>query len=190
MSQLSGIGAPSSARIPTGVLGLDYLKFLQLTVHGKIIREGRFDQAHLEEAMRAIGSETMRAARPAMKVFFDGCRFWLASHFHRYKAARHLTPPWCQASGILVSDSTGIERRRLATCDQAHQLISTPNEKPASDAAERSTSRSSRLTSRANLPWAARAILHAITSTSPIRHHFSSTVLVPSLGWTLTIALA
>jgi hypothetical protein len=35
-----------------------------------------------------------------MTVFFDGCRFWLAGHFHRYEAARRLGARhqefWCE----------------------------------------------------------------------------------------------
>jgi len=38
--------------------------------------------------MVAIRCGSMRAAQPATKVFFDGYRFWLASHFHRHEAAR------------------------------------------------------------------------------------------------------
>ena len=78
----------SSARLPAGVLGLDYLKFLQLSVDDELTRGESYDDAALQDAMTAVRSGSMRAVRPAMKVFFDGCRFWLASHFHRYEAAR------------------------------------------------------------------------------------------------------
>ncbi|QYD67069.1 hypothetical protein KZJ38_11690 [Paraburkholderia edwinii] len=82
------------------MLSLDYLKFLQLSVDVEFNREASFDDAALQEAMAAVRSGSMRAARPAMKVFFDGCHFWLASHFHRYEAARRLGARyqefWCE----------------------------------------------------------------------------------------------
>jgi hypothetical protein len=82
------------------VLGRDYLKFLQLSVDDELTREGSFDEEALQDAMAAVSSGLMRAAQPAMMVFFDGCQFWLASHFHRYEAARRLGARhqefWCE----------------------------------------------------------------------------------------------
>ncbi|WP_143176282.1 hypothetical protein [Burkholderia ubonensis] len=90
----------SSRGLPAGVLGIDYLKFLQLSVDDALPGEELLGEEALEEAMSAIRLGSMRAARPAMKVFFDGCRFWLASHFHRYEAARRLGARhqefWCE----------------------------------------------------------------------------------------------
>ncbi|WP_116610228.1 hypothetical protein [Paraburkholderia unamae] len=98
MSGYPHLPARSSARLPAGVLGLDYLKFLQLSVDDGLACE--FDDAALQDAMAAVRSGSMRAAQPAMKVFFDGCQFWLASHFHRYEAARRLGARhqefWCE----------------------------------------------------------------------------------------------
>ena len=100
MSGYPHLPARLSARLPTGVLGLDYLKFLQLSVDAELNREGSFDDAALQDAMAAVRCGSMRAAQPAMKVFFDGCQFWLASHFHRYEAARRLGARhqefWCE----------------------------------------------------------------------------------------------
>jgi len=88
------------ARLPAGVLGCDYLKFLQLSVDDELAREESLDDAALEDATLSIRCGSMRAARPPMKVFFDGCQFWLASHFHRYEAARRLGARhqefWCE----------------------------------------------------------------------------------------------
>ncbi|MDY7802465.1 hypothetical protein [Burkholderia stagnalis] len=90
----------SSIRLPAGVLGIDYLKFLQLSVDDELLAKASLGDEALEEAMSAIRVGSMRAARPAMRVFFDGCRFWLASHFHRYEAARRLGARhqefWCE----------------------------------------------------------------------------------------------
>ncbi|WP_155674730.1 hypothetical protein [Burkholderia stagnalis] len=90
----------SSIRLPAGVLGIDYLKFLQLSVDDELLGKASLGDEALEEAMSAIRVGSMRAARPAMRVFFDGCRFWLASHFHRYEAARRLGARhqefWCE----------------------------------------------------------------------------------------------
>ncbi|KAB0637285.1 hypothetical protein [Burkholderia stagnalis] len=90
----------SSIRLPAGVLGIDYLKFLQLSVDDELLGEASLGDEALGEAMSAIRVGSMRAARPAMRVFFDGCRFWLASHFHRYEAARRLGARhqefWCE----------------------------------------------------------------------------------------------
>lgn len=82
------------------MLGLDYLKFLQLSAGDELACEGSFDDAALQDAMAAVLSGSMRTAQPAMKVRFDGCQFWLASHFHRYEAARRLGARhqefWCE----------------------------------------------------------------------------------------------
>jgi len=90
----------SSIRLPAGVLGIDYLKFLQLSVDDELLGAASLGDEALGEAMSAIRVGSMRAARPAMRVFFDGCRFWLASHFHRYEAARRLGARhqefWCE----------------------------------------------------------------------------------------------
>lgn len=100
MSGYPHLPARSSARLPAGVLGLDYLKFLQLSVDAELACKGSFDDAALQDDMAAVRSGSMRAAQPAMKVFFDGCQFWLASHFHRYEAARRLGARhqefWCE----------------------------------------------------------------------------------------------
>jgi len=92
--------ACSSAKLPAGVLGRDYLKFLQLSVDDELASRGWFADAELQDAMAAVHSGSMRGAQPAMKVFFDGCQFWLASHFHRYEAARRLGARhqefWCE----------------------------------------------------------------------------------------------
>jgi len=72
------------------VLKTDYLKFSQLSVADELAIGEPLDDAQLKQALSAIECGSMRAARPAMKVFFDGCRFWLAGHFHRYEAARRL----------------------------------------------------------------------------------------------------
>jgi hypothetical protein len=100
MSGHTGLPSRSPARLPSGVLSLDYLKFLQLSVNDELTCEGTFDDAVLKDAMAAIRSGSMRAAQPAMKVFFDGGQFWLASHFHRYEAARRLGARhqefWCE----------------------------------------------------------------------------------------------
>ncbi|MFP6557087.1 hypothetical protein WJ542_01920 [Paraburkholderia sp. B3] len=92
--------ARSSVKLPAGVLGRDYLKFLQLSVDDELASKGLFADAALQDAMSAVRSGSMRAAQPAMKVFFDGCQFWLASHFHRYEAARRLGARhqefWCE----------------------------------------------------------------------------------------------
>ncbi len=84
--------APSalSPKLPSGVLGLDYLKFLQLSVSDEFLMREAIGSPAVKDALTSIRLGTMRAARPAMKVFFDGCRFWLASHVHRYQAARLL----------------------------------------------------------------------------------------------------
>ncbi|MCP3727741.1 hypothetical protein M3I53_32245 [Paraburkholderia sp. CNPSo 3272] len=92
----------SSTRLPPGVLGCDYLKFLQLRIDARLLTlsEKALDDDRLMEATNAIRCGAMRSARPAMKVFFDGCQFWVASHLHRYLAARRLDAShqefWCE----------------------------------------------------------------------------------------------
>jgi hypothetical protein len=59
--------ARSPARLPAGVLGLDYLKFVQLSVDAELNREGSFDDGQLQgryglrpqwfNAHRAAGNE-------------------------------------------------------------------------------------------------------------------------------------
>ena len=113
----------SPPRIPAGVLGLDTLKFLQLSIDAGLAGLGQFSSEALEEAMVAVRCGSMRAARPAMKVFFDGCRFWLASHFHRHEAARRLGARhqefWCEIESGSKHDAvryassvSGLERFR------------------------------------------------------------------------------
>ncbi|AQH05029.1 hypothetical protein A9R05_38965 (plasmid) [Burkholderia sp. KK1] len=72
------------------MLGLDYLKFTQLSISDDLLMQGVVTSSAVDDALNSIRLGTMRAARPAMKVFFDGCLFWLASHAHRYQAARLL----------------------------------------------------------------------------------------------------
>ncbi|MEX3948973.1 hypothetical protein AB4Y40_14650 [Paraburkholderia sp. EG287B] len=92
----------SSTRLPPGVLGCDYLKFLQLRIDDRLLSlsDRAVDDDRLVEATNAIRCGAMRRARPAMKVFFDGCQFWVASHLHRYLAARRLDAShqefWCE----------------------------------------------------------------------------------------------
>jgi len=87
-------------KLPAGVPGRDYLKFLQISVHQKLYDGELPDEADVQEAMTAIRCGSMRTARPAMKVFFDGCQFWLTSHLHRHEAARRLAARhqefWCE----------------------------------------------------------------------------------------------
>jgi hypothetical protein len=77
-------------KLPAGLLGRDYLKFLQISVDHELHDREPPDEAAVLEAIATIRRSSMRAARPAMKVVFDGSRFWLASHLHRYEAARRL----------------------------------------------------------------------------------------------------
>lgn len=99
----------SSGRLPAGVLGRDYLKFFQLSIADELSADQFIDGQALEQAMTAIRCGSMRAVRPAMKVFFDGCRFWLASHFHRHEAARRLGVRhqefWCEIEPGSKDDS-------------------------------------------------------------------------------------
>lgn len=103
--------APSalSPKLPSGVLALDYLKFSQLSVSDEVLMRAASGSAAVEDALASIRTGTMRAARPAMKVFFDGCRFWLASHAHRYQAARvlgaHHQEFWCDIQSGTRNDA-------------------------------------------------------------------------------------
>lgn len=101
-------GAPSP-KLPSGVLGLDYLTFSQLSVSDEFLMWEAIGSPAVEDALAIIRSGTMRAARPAMKVFFDGCRFWLASHVHRYQAARLLGARhqefWCDIQAGTSNDA-------------------------------------------------------------------------------------
>lgn len=49
-----------------------------------------------------------------MKVFFDGCQSWVASHLHRYLAARRLSAShlefWCKIE--LGRSVSGVEYAR------------------------------------------------------------------------------
>lgn len=90
ISGKSRLPACSSARLPAGLLSRDYLKFFQLSVDDELTGKVCLEITALREAMAAIKSGSMIAARPAMKVFFDGYRFWLANYFYRYEAARRL----------------------------------------------------------------------------------------------------
>ncbi|WP_321867341.1 hypothetical protein [Paraburkholderia tropica] len=100
MSHSPHLNARTPARLPVGMLGLDYLKFRQLSVDEVLRCTESFTEDAVRNAMADIRSGSMRTAQPAMKVFFDGCQFWLASHFHRHEAARRLgafqQEFWCQ----------------------------------------------------------------------------------------------
>ena len=50
----------SSVKLPAGVLGRDYLKFLQLSVGDELASEGLFADAALQDAMAAVRSGSMR----------------------------------------------------------------------------------------------------------------------------------
>ncbi|MCP3716447.1 hypothetical protein [Paraburkholderia sp. CNPSo 3281] len=78
------------AKLPPGILGRDFLTFLQLSVGDEIRAAQAIDDSALRQAMRAVRCGSMRAARPPMKVFFDGCQCWLASHLHRCEAAHRV----------------------------------------------------------------------------------------------------
>jgi hypothetical protein len=100
MSRASRSPLCSPRTLAAGVLGWDYLKYSQLSVPDELFARAFLDDAALEEVIAAIGRGSMRGARPAMKVFFDGCKFWLAGQFHRYEAARQLDARhqefWCE----------------------------------------------------------------------------------------------
>ncbi|GJH02834.1 hypothetical protein [Paraburkholderia terrae] len=100
MSRASRSPVSLPKALPAGVLGRDYLKYSQLSVPDELLARAFLDDAALEEAISAISCGSMRGARPAMKVFFDGCKFWLAGQFHRYEAARQLGARhqefWCE----------------------------------------------------------------------------------------------
>lgn len=118
MSRTSRSPVCSPKTLPGGVLGRDYLKYSQLAVPDELLARAFLDDAALEEAMAAIGCGSMRAERPAMKVFFDGCQFWLASHVHRYEAARQLGARhqefWCAIQPGLKEDAYGYASTRAA----------------------------------------------------------------------------
>ena len=69
MSRSFGLPTRSSGRLPGGVLSLDYLKFLQLSVNADLSDLGILDAAVLEHAMTAVRSGLMRAEHPAMTFF-------------------------------------------------------------------------------------------------------------------------
>lgn len=98
-----------SPKLPSGVLALDYLKFSQLSVSDEVLMRAAGGSPAVEEALASIRTGTMRAARPAMTIFFDGCQFWLASHAHRYQAARLLGARrqefWCDIQAGTSNDA-------------------------------------------------------------------------------------
>lgn len=118
--------APSalSPKLPSGVLGLDYLKFLQLSVSDEFLMREAIGSPAVEDALTSIRLGTMRAARPAMKVFFDGCRFWLASHAHRYQAAHLLGAChqefWCDIQSGTRNDAVQYALRIASTGRSRH----------------------------------------------------------------------
>ena len=65
-----------------------------------------------------------------MKGFFDGCQFWLASHFHRYEAARQLGVRhqefWCAIQPGLKEDAFGYASTRAAGCGRLRDDPSYP----------------------------------------------------------------
>jgi hypothetical protein len=114
----------SSPKLPSGVLGLDYLKFLQLSVSDEFLMREAIGSPAVEDALTSIRLGTMRAARPAMKVFFDGCRFWLASHVHRYQAARLLGAChqefWCDIQSGARNDAVQYASRITSASRTCH----------------------------------------------------------------------
>jgi hypothetical protein len=69
------------------LISLDYLTFRQLSADTDLYSPDSLDQRLVERAGHAVRSGSLWTVRPAMKVFFDGCSFWIASHFNRYEAA-------------------------------------------------------------------------------------------------------
>ena len=118
MSSASRSPVCPPGRLPAGVLGRDYLKYSQLSVPDELLARAFLDDAALQEAMAAIGCGSMRGERPAMKVFFDGCTFWLASHLHRYEAVRQLGVRhqefWCAIQPGLKADALRYASTRAA----------------------------------------------------------------------------
>ena len=110
-------------RLPTGVLCMDYLKYSQLSASDELFARAFLDDAALQEAMSAIACGSMRAARPGMKVFFDGCKFWLASQFHRYEAARRVGARyqefWCEIQPGSKSDALRYASARTTSSARA-----------------------------------------------------------------------
>ncbi|WP_061162536.1 hypothetical protein [Caballeronia temeraria] len=106
------------------MLGLDYLKFSQLSVSDEFLVREAIDSPAVEGALASIRSGTMRAARPAMKVFFDGCRFWMASHAHRYQAARVLGAChqefWCDIQSGTHNDAVHYASRTASAGRTRH----------------------------------------------------------------------
>lgn len=110
-----------SPKLPSGVLALDYLKFSQLSVSDEVLMRAAGGSPAVEEALASIRTGTMRAARPAMTIFFDGCQFWLASHAHRYQAARLLGAChqefWCDVRSGTSNDAVQYASR-IATASR------------------------------------------------------------------------
>ena len=100
------------------MLGRDYLKYSELSVPDELLALEFLHDAALKKAMGALRRVSMRGERPAMKVFFDGCKFWLASHFHRYEAARQLGARhqefWCEIQPGLKGDALRYASTRAA----------------------------------------------------------------------------
>ncbi|SOE87133.1 hypothetical protein SAMN05446935_7695 [Burkholderia sp. YR290] len=130
MSSASRSPVCSPGRLPAGVLGRDYLKYSQLSVPDELLAREFLDDAALQEAMAAIDHGSMRGERPAMKVFFDGCKFWLASQFHRYEAARQLRARhqefWCKIQPGSKGDALRYASTRAAGCMRLRDAPSYP----------------------------------------------------------------
>lgn len=78
------------------MIGLDYLKLSQMGADADVYRADALDERQLARASKAVTLGQMWQARPAMTVFFDGCLFWVASHFHRYESAVRAEAPHCE----------------------------------------------------------------------------------------------
>ena len=78
------------------MISLDYLKFIQLSVDGDLYDADALDERTVHRAAQAIAAGTMWTVRPALTAFFDGCSFWVASHFNRYEAARRADARHCE----------------------------------------------------------------------------------------------
>jgi hypothetical protein len=78
------------------MISLDYLKFIQLSVDGDLYDADALDERTVHRAAQAIAAGTMWTVRPALTAFFDGCSFWVASHFNRYEAARRVDARHCE----------------------------------------------------------------------------------------------
>jgi hypothetical protein len=81
------------------MIALDYLKFIQLSADSDLYDAEALDERTVRRAAAAIAAGTMWTVRPALTAFFDGCSFWVASHFNRFEAARragaHHCEFWC-----------------------------------------------------------------------------------------------